>query len=59
MTERTLRFGRREFLKLGGTALVPSAWAVAAPRRAGAVPLVHVRFGVGSAIAYNPIYVAK
>jgi NitT/TauT family transport system substrate-binding protein len=59
MTARTSRLGRREFLKLGGAALAPSAWAVAAPRRAGAAPVAHVRFGIGSAIAYNPVYVAK
>ena len=59
MTAGVSRLDRRQFLKLGGAALVPSAWAVAAPRRAGAAPLARVRFGVGSAIAYNPVYVAK
>jgi ABC-type nitrate/sulfonate/bicarbonate transport system substrate-binding protein len=59
MTAGVSRFGRREFLKLGGAPLVPSAWAVAAPRRAGAAPLTRVRFGVESAIAYNPVDVAK
>ena len=59
MTAGISRFGRREFVKMGGAALRPPAWAVAAPRRAGAAPLAHVRFGVGSAIAYNPVYVAK
>ena len=53
MTAGVSRFGRRGFLKLGGAALVPSAWAVAAPRRAWAAPLAHVRFSVGSAIAYE------
>jgi ABC-type nitrate/sulfonate/bicarbonate transport system substrate-binding protein len=59
MTHVALRIGRREFLTLGTAALLPSAWALAAPRRARAAPREHVRFGVGSAIAYNPIYVAK
>ena len=59
MTAGVSSFGRREFLELGGAALVPPAWAVAAPRRVGVAPLAHVRFGVGSAIAYNPVYVAK
>jgi NitT/TauT family transport system substrate-binding protein len=59
MTYGAQTFGRREFLKLSGAAAASSAWALAAPRRAGAAQLAHVRFGVGSAIAYNPIYVAK
>jgi NitT/TauT family transport system substrate-binding protein len=50
--------GRRHFLRIGaaGTAALP--WLGGAPRRAWAAR-THVRFGVGSAIAYNPVYVAK
>lgn len=47
--------GRRQFLAIGAAAAtVP--WTA---RRAWGAARTHVRFGVGSAIAYAPIYVAK
>ena len=53
---------RRQFLQLSSTGVLAlpalRSAAFAAPA-AGKGAAAHVRFGVGSAIAYNPVYVAK
>lgn len=60
MTNSTNPVGRRQFLggSAAGMAALSALGGPLAPSRARAAS-VPVRFGVGSAIAYNPIYVAK
>lgn len=62
MTNATTTPGRRQFLRMSGAGALglPALGALGLPAtaRAKAAP-VHIRFGVGSAIAYNPVYVAK
>jgi ABC-type nitrate/sulfonate/bicarbonate transport system substrate-binding protein len=62
MKDSMTTLDRRSFLRVSaaGALAGPALATLALPRRAYAKPgAVHVRFGAGSAIAYNPIYVAK
>lgn len=63
MSNATTRLGRRQFLRMSGAGVLalPVLAGLGLPTtvRAARPGLVHVRFGVGSAIAYNPVYVAK
>jgi ABC-type nitrate/sulfonate/bicarbonate transport system substrate-binding protein len=60
MMTTTATLGRRQFLRMGGAgALALPALVAPSLARATAAKSAHLRFGVGSAIAYNPVYVAK
>jgi ABC-type nitrate/sulfonate/bicarbonate transport system substrate-binding protein len=58
MTASARTVGRRHFVKIGAAGAAALPWLAGVPRRAWAAR-THVRFGVGSAIAYAPIYVGK
>lgn len=61
MTDSRRTLGRRQFLRVSGASLLagPALGTLSLAPSTARAATTPVRFGVGSAIAYNPIYVAK